>query len=90
MLFFNSEFSDKTETIQSLINELNTVVYKIAKTKLDNLRFGFKTYINYTKYEDAITYKEILKDIMYCSSGLCDVNVSMVVSKVKHIINTPC
>lgn len=90
MLFFNSEFSDKTETIDFLIKELGTVIYKIALTKLNNIRFGFTTYINYDKYEDAIVYRDILKDIMYCASGMCDVNIAKVVSRVKHIINTPC
>lgn len=90
MLFLKSDFSDKSETYIELISQLNTQLYKIAKTKLDNMRFGFNTPINYEKYEDIITYKEILNDIMYCASGLCDVNTTVVISKVKKLINSPC
>lgn len=90
MLFIQSELSDKTESYKSLISELDYQVYKIAKTKLDNIRFGFNNKVNYNKYNDIIVYREILSDIMFCASGMCDVNTEMVISKVKKLINSPC
>lgn len=90
MLFLKPEFSNKTETYQSLINQLNKALYKIAITKLNNIRFGFKTPVNYEKYEDILVYRDILNDVMYCATGLCDINVNLLVSKVKKLINQPC
>lgn len=90
MLFLHSEFSNKTETYKSLICQIDTQIYKIAKTRLDNIRYGFKTYVNYNKFEDLITYKSIIQDLMFCASGLCDVNVTKIISKIKKLINTPC
>lgn len=90
MLFFRSEFTDKTETYNELICQINEQIYKIAKTRLDNIRYGFKTHVNYIKYEDLVTYKAIIQDIMYCATAMCDVNTSMVVARVKKLISTPC
>lgn len=90
MLFLKSEFSNKSETYQDLISQLNKEIYKIAMIKLNNMRFGFNTPVNYRKYEDILVYRDILNDIMYCASGLCNVNTNLVVSKVKKLINTPC
>lgn len=90
MLFVTPEFSNKTETYTSLICQIDSQIYKIAKTKMDNIRYGFNTYVNFDKYDDLVTYRSILIDIMYCATGLCDVNAVVVVNKVKHLINTPC
>lgn len=90
MLFLKPEFAQKSETYQSLINQLNTQLYKIAVIKLNNIRFGFDTPVNYDKYEDILVYRDILNDIMYCATGLCNINTNLVISKVKSLINKPC
>jgi len=88
MLFIQPNLDkNHIQNLTDLLEEIDTAIYKIAQVLLDNIRFGFNKKVDYDSWDDLVTYKSILTDIMYCADFMCNVNVNTVVSKIKTLIN---
>lgn len=91
MLFLKTRFANTCNNIYNeLFKEIDIKVLQCAKLLLNDIRFGFNTKINYKAYEDLETYKEILKRMIHCSDCLCDINIKVVVSKIRALTNSIC
>ena len=59
-------------------------------TQLNNIRYGFQNHIDYDKYEDLSIYKMIMINIINSSDCLCNINVPLIISKIRKITNSIC
>jgi len=79
----DNEFSD-------LLDKIDKKIAYISNLKLNNIRFGLTTSINYDLYEDLIDYKEILIGKMCGSPCLCDFDINKIKSRIKSLLNQTC
>lgn len=76
--------------ICDLFSDIDEKLATLGVNQLNNIRFGFNTSINYDNYEDLVVYRDILSGVVNNADWLCDVNVNLVISKIRKLTNSLC
>lgn len=73
-------------SLNDLIDAIDNRIVEISIVEYNNVRFGFKQFVNMEQYEDLIIYRKMLLDKLLGCNCLEDVYLIKIVSKLKKLI----
>lgn len=77
-------------TPTNFIAQIELKLLQYAMTELNNLRYGFQSYIDYDKVQMLLFYKDLYLDLSRCKDCFCDVNIGEIEGKIHTLLNTYC
>lgn len=90
MFFIDTTFNNNCKTPSDLMKALDKKIYQYSLNRLNDIRYGFSTKVEYNDFEDILIYKSILDSKINNDKCLCNWPLEVITSQIKKLINKIC